>query len=154
MSQGGDPRAAGQVRERARHRLDILARQLERTGLSDPSVLTEGAPPGRAQLRSRAEAAAAGAGLRDVLADARARFRDWVEGAYNRSRSDLKAIGWNYAGRMGPVEDRVDAYLAVDDAVLATVAHELIPEDVRQALLEPYLRMMAIHPKRSARPEA
>jgi hypothetical protein len=142
------------VRERARHRLDILARQLERTGLSDPSVLTEGTPPGRAALRSRVETAVAGAGLSEVLADARTRFRDWVEGAYNRSRADLKAIGWNYAGRMGPVEDRVDVYLAVDDAVLATVAHEVVSEDDRQALLEPYLRMMAIHPRRSTRTEA
>lgn len=154
MSEGGDRRSAGDVRERARHRLDILARQLERTGLSDPSVLTEGAPPGRAALRSRAEAAVAGAGLGDVLADARALFRDWAEGAYNRSRADLKAIGWNYAGRMGPVGDRLDVYLAVDDAVLATVAHEVVSEDDRQALLEPYLRMMAIHPERSARDEA
>ena len=84
MSERGDRRAAGGVRERARHRLDILARQLERTGLSDPSVLTEGAPPRRAALRSRAEAAVAGAGLGDVLAEARALFRDWAEGAYNR----------------------------------------------------------------------
>ena len=134
MSQGSDRRATSDVRERARHRLDILARQLERTGLSDPSVLTEGAPPGRAELRSRVETAAAGAGLGDVLADARARFQGWVEGAYNRSRSDLKTIGWNYAGRMGPVGDRVDVYLALDDAVLATVAREVVSEDDRQAL--------------------
>ena len=43
---------------------------------------------------------------------------------------------------LGPVEDRVNVFRAVDDAVLATVAHEVIAEDDRIALLEPYDRLI------------
>ena len=80
--------------------------------------------------------------MADLLAEARERFRDWVQGAYNRMRSDLKVVSYAWGTTMGPVEDRVNVFRAVDDAVLATVAHELIPEEERLALLEPYGRLV------------
>ena len=138
-------------RARAERRLAILARQLERVGL-DGGVITAADPPGRAMLRSRTEAAIGAAGLADLLADAQARFRDWVQGAFNRSRSDLKVIQYAWGATLGPVEDRLNIFRAVDDAVLATVAHELIPEDDRVALVEPYRRLVA--DRSAARPRS
>ncbi|MEA2536536.1 MAG: hypothetical protein QOF11_770 [Chloroflexota bacterium] len=128
-------------RVRAEQRLAILARQLERVGL-DGGVITDADPPGRDLLRRQTEDAIEAAGLAELLADGRARFRDWVQGAYNRMRSDLKVFQYAWGTTMGPVEDRVNVFLAVDDAVLATVAHELIREDDRAALLEPYDRLI------------
>lgn len=134
MSDSGPP-------ARAEQRLAILARQLERVGL-DGAVITAADPSGRAMLRREAETAVRAAGLADLLADAQGRFRDWVQGAYNRTRSDLKVLQYAWGSTMGPVEDRLDVFRAVDDAVLATVAHEIIPEDERVALLEPYDRLI------------
>lgn len=128
-------------RVRAEQRLAILARQLERVGL-DGGVITDADPPGRDRLRRQTEDAIDAAGLAELLADGRTRFRDWVQGAYNRMRSDLKVLQYAWGTTMGPVEDRVNVFLAVDDAVLATVAHELIGEDDRAALLEPYDRLI------------
>ena len=138
-------------RERAEQRLEILARQLERVGLADAQVITEPDPPGRGQLRRRAEMALKSAGLADLLDDALRRFRDWVQGAYNRQRSDLEVIQVSWGSTIGPAEDRVSVFRAVDDAVLATIAHELIAEDDRLALLEPYGRLMTIRRERHAR---
>lgn len=136
MVTADDPRA------RAEQRLAILARQLERLGL-DGAVITDADPPGRALLRRRTGDAVAAAGLADLLADGRARFRDWVLGTFNRTRSDLEVVQYARGSTMGPVEDRLNVFRAIDDAVLATVAHELIPEDDRRALLEPYGRVVA-----------
>jgi hypothetical protein len=132
------------VRERAVQRLDILARQLERVGLSGASVLTEADPVGRDDLRRSAERPVLQAGLDDLLVDARRRFRDWVEGSFNRTRSDLEVIQFARGATLGPVADRVDVFMAVDDAVLGTIARELIPDEVRRDLLEPFERMMAL----------
>ncbi len=131
-----------ELRERAQQRLDILTRQLDRIGLADLQVVTDHDEPGREALGRRATEAAIAAGLGDPLSDARSRSREWVQSAYNRLRSDLY---WAQVGGLaqGPVRDRIDVFLAVDDAVLATVAHELIAEEDREALLEPYARMMA-----------
>ena len=93
-------------------------------------------------LRNEAEAAIEAAGLTDLLDAGQARFRDWVQGAYNRMRSDLKVLQYAWGTTMGPVEDRVNVFRAVDDAVLATVANEVLPEDDRVALLEPYDRLI------------
>jgi hypothetical protein len=133
-------------RDRALQRLDLLARQLERVGLADLQVVTDHDAPGRDPIRRQATEAAVKSGLGEVLADARNRFRDWVQGAYNRLRSDPY---WAQVGGLaqGPVDDRIDVFWAVDDAVLATLAHELISEEDRQALLEPYARMMAFGPE-------
>jgi hypothetical protein len=133
-------------RDRALQRLDILARQLERVGLADLQVVTDHDPPGRDAMRQQAAEAVVEAGLGDLLVDGRNRFRDWVQSAYNRLRSDPY---WAQVGGLaqGPVDDRIDVFWAVDDAVLATVAHELVSEEERQALLEPYSRMMAFGPE-------
>ena len=128
--------------ERTVHRLDILSRQLEHVGLAGVVVLTEADPDGRAALRRSAERAAARAGLDGVLNDARRRFRAWVEGAFSRSRSDLEVIQFTRGAMLGTVTDRIDVYMAVDDAVLGTVARESISEADRRALLEPFERMM------------
>lgn len=128
-------------RARAEQRLAILARQLERVGLQG-GVITAADPPGRATLRSQAEAAIGAAGLTDLLAAGQTRFRDWVQGAYNRTRSDLKVVQYAWGTTLGPVEDRLNVFRAVDDAVLATVAHEVIAEDDCIALLEPYDRLI------------
>ncbi len=144
MSEAGDRRAAGGVRDRARHRLEILARQLEQVGLGGPHVLTAHEAPSRAHLRREAETAATRSGLDDLLADARPRFRDWVQTAFSQTRSDLRVVQYVLGASMGPVEDRVDVFAAVDDAVLATVAQGLIPEADRVALLEPFARLMTL----------
>jgi hypothetical protein len=142
----GDPRA------RAEQRLEIMARQLEHVGLVDlRRVVTEGGPPGRASLRRETEAAVTRADLGDLLADARTRFRDWLEQAYNRGGYDPTPIALNWGRTLGSVEDRVDVFRTVDDAVLATVAHELVPDEDRQALFEPYARMLALRPERRPR---
>jgi hypothetical protein len=129
-----------------------MAGQLERVGLVDlRRVVTEGGPPGRRNLRNETEAAVRRAELADLLLDARARFQDWLERAYNRGGYDPTPIGLNWGRTLGSTEDRFDVFRTVDDAVLATVAHELISEDDRQALYEPYARMLALRPARRAR---
>ena len=130
------------VLERAAHRLDVLARQLERVGLSGVVVLTASAPEGRDALRRSAERAIVRAGLDGVLDDARGRFRAWVAAAFNRSRSDLEAIQFTQGAMLGSVGDRIEVFMAVDDAVLGTVARELIGDEDRRELLEPFERMM------------
>lgn len=133
----------GGVRGRAEHRLRILARQLEHVGLSGAVVVTEADPPGRDFVRRSAERAVARAGLDDVLTEARERFRAWVDRALNETRSDMKVIQYALGPSLGPVADRINVYMAVDDAVLGTAARELVPEEVRRDLLEPFERMMS-----------
>ncbi len=133
-----------QLRQRAEHRLDILARQLERVGLGGPFLVSPHDAPGRATLRRAATRAAEAAGLGDLLEEARRRFADWVQAAFSRTRSDLKAIQWVAGTALGPTADRVDVLAAVDDAVLGTVAQGLIPETDRAELLEPYARLMRV----------
>ena len=82
------------------------------------------------------------AGLAAVLADGRAAFREWVEQALNQTRSDMKVIQYALGPALGPVQDRVDLLMAVDDAVLGTVGHEVLAEETRRDLLEPFERMM------------
>lgn len=129
-----------------------MARQLERVGLVDlRRVVTEGSPPGRRTLRDETERAIDRAGLADLLLDARSRFQEWLERTYNRGGYDPTPIALNWGRTLGSVADRVDVFRTVDDAVLATVAHELISEDDRRALFEPYVRMLALRPERRAR---
>jgi hypothetical protein len=132
-----------EVRDRAVHRLDILARQFDRVGLADLAVVTENRSPEREALRRRAVGAATAEGLGELLADARRRFRDWLQAAYNRIRSDLEVIQVARGSALGSVADRIDVFLAVDDAVIATVVHDLIAEDDRRALMETLERMLA-----------
>ena len=131
-------------RRQVEHRLDILARQLERVGLGGPFLVSPRDAPGRAALRRTASRAVDAAGLSDQLEAARRRFGDWVQAALSRTRSDLKAIQWVTGTALGPTEDRVDVLAAVDDAVLATVATGLIAEADRAELLEPYGRLMGL----------
>ena len=133
---------AGGIRERAEQRLAILARQLERVGVAGLIVVTDAHPPGRDTLRRSAELAIARAGLAAVLADGRAGFRAWVEQALNQTRSDMKVIQYALGPALGPVQDRVDLLMAVDDAVLGSVGHEVLMEETRRDLLEPFERMM------------
>jgi hypothetical protein len=135
-----------ELRERAVHRLDILARQLDRVGLADLAVVTENRSPEREALRRRAVGATTAAGLGPLLADARPRFRDWLQAAFNRIRSDLEVIQVARGSSLGSVADRIDVFLAVDDAVIATVAHDLIPDDDRQTLMDPLAAMLAARP--------
>jgi hypothetical protein len=146
------PQDASSQRSRAEQRLELMARQLERVGLVDlRRVVTEGGPPGRSALRREAEMAVGRADLEDLLIDARTRFQDWLERAYNRGGYDPTPIALNWGRSLGSAADRVDVFRSVDDAVLATVAHELIAEDDRHALFEPYARMLALRPERRAR---
>lgn len=137
---------------RAARRLGILGRQLERVGLADlRRVVTVGEAPGRARLRARAEKAAVEAGLGDLLGDARSRARDWVDLAYARGGYDPTSVGLNWGRTFGTAAERVAVFRSVDDAVLATVARELVPVEDHQALMEPYTRMLALRPERPAR---
>ena len=133
---------AGGIRERAEQRLSILARQLERAGVAGLIVVTDAHPAGRDNLRRSAELAIARAGLAGVLVEGRAAFREWVEQALNRTRSDMKVIQYALGPALGPVQDRIDLLMAVDDAVLGTVGHEVLIEEARRELLEPFERMM------------
>lgn len=139
------------VLERTLRRLDILSRQLQHVGLAGVVVLTDADPEGREVLRRSAERAVIRAGLDGLLEDARRRFRSWVEGAFSRSRSDLEVIQFTRGAMLGTVVDRIDVYMAVDDAVLGTVAREAISEEDRRALLEPFERMMGSITRRPAR---
>ena len=134
------------ARDRAIHRLDILSRQLERVGAGDlRRVVTDPRTPERGLLRIAAQDAVESAGLGDLLDEARSRFRTWTErvlraGGY----APIATAMW---GRVGSsVEDQVAIARTVDDAVVATVAHELIPDLDRRALMEPFDRMLELRP--------
>ena len=140
------------VRERAIHRLDILGRQLGRVEAGDLyRIVTDGRSIDRDVLRRRAEAAAADAGLADLLKDARQRFVEWADEAFRRAGYDPSWIALNWGRSLGTAEDRAAAFRTIDDAVVATVAHELIPEPDRRELREPFDRMLALRPERRAR---
>ena len=115
-----------------------------------PSWSARTTRPVATTLRRTAARAAEAAGLGDLLEDARRRFADWVQAAFSRTRSDLKAIQWVAGTSLGPTADRVDVLAAVDDAVLGTVARGLIAETDRVELLEPYARLVSV----SSRPTA
>ncbi len=130
----GDERAA--LMARTLHRLDILARQFDRLLPADLRRLAlEADTPERARLRRRVEKATIGAGLGGILDDARARFGQRMLELYNIGGYDPTAVGLNWGRSNGRATDRVEAFLAVEDAVLATVAHELVPADDRRSLI-------------------
>lgn len=136
MATTADQRAA--LRARTLHRLDILARQFEQLAGPDlRRIALTADTPERGRLRARAENAAIGAGLGGILADARSRFRERLIVIGNASGFDPTPVGLNWGRTNGPATDRVEISVAVDDAVLATVAHDLIDQDERRALSEP-----------------
>jgi hypothetical protein len=140
-----DDRSA--LRARTLHRLDILSRQFDRMLPADLRRIALSADtPERARLRSRAQSRAIGAGLGGILDDARARFRDRIVEIYNLGGYDPTAIGLNWGRSNGTATDRVETFLAVEDAVLATVAQELIPADDRWILSEPYDVLVSMKP--------
>jgi hypothetical protein len=139
------------VRERAEHRLDILARQLDRVGIADlRRIVTVDETREHRRRRESAGRAIRAAGLGDLLDDARPRFETWAERVFSFGGYDPTWIALNWGRSLGPVGDRVATFLTIDDAVLATVAYELIPDIDRQALIEPFDRMMALRPDRRA----
>ena len=140
-----DERAA--LRARTLHRLDILARQFDRLLPADLRRLAlDVDTPERARLRGRVENEAIGAGLGGILGDARTRFGERMLELYNIGGYDPTAVGLNWGRSNGPATDRVEAFLAVEDAVLATVAHELVPAEDRRSLSEPYELLVSMKP--------
>jgi hypothetical protein len=135
------------VLERAIHRLDILARQLERVQLADlQRIVTDAPTPERSLLRLSAEDAVRAAGLGDLLDSARARFEVWAERSFRGGGPAGTGPFWGSS--RGSIEERIAIFRTVDEAVLATVAHGLIAEPDRQALREPFDRMMELRPER------
>jgi hypothetical protein len=128
-----------ELRDRAVHRLDILARQLDRVTPDDLRRIGYRLDPSAGtDLRTRTEAAVVAAGLGAILEDARPRFRDAVLGLFNQTGPSPSWVGTWWGSSAGSVDDRVGVARAVDDAVLATVAHDLISGDDRRALSERY----------------
>jgi hypothetical protein len=128
-----------ELRDRAVHRLDILARQLDRLTPDDLRRIGFRLDPSAGKdLRTRTEDAIVAAGLGAILEDARQRFRDAVLGLFNQTGPSPSWVGTWWGSSAGSVDDRVGVVRAVDDAVLATIAHDLISEDDRRALSERY----------------
>lgn len=142
--------AADDHRREALERLERFAVHLERVSAEDlrQVVLPDPGSDQRRAIRARADEIARGAGLDDLVDDARARVRDYVMRVYATSNYRPTWIGLNWGGSMGPVTDRLGSIAAVQDAATASVIEPLAPPELVADLVGPFERIAAGAPTR------
>jgi hypothetical protein len=136
-------------RREALERLERFAARLERVSAED---LRQVALPVDADQRritlARGNEIARGAGLDDLVEDARGRVRDYVMRVYAASNYRPTWIGLNWGGSMGPVTDRLGSIAAVQDAATASVIEPFAPPELVADLVAPFERIAAGAPTR------
>jgi hypothetical protein len=121
-------------------RLTAFLERIARLSVDDLVVLAlpEPDPDERAALLARAEAAAQGAGRLDAFRTAPRRARDAVFRAFAARAYDPTWFGLNWGRSLGRAEDRARLIAAVEDAAVAAVVADLLPDDELAALREPF----------------
>lgn len=136
------------IRQAAIERLEAFAADLERLGIEDfrQMALAIGAADQREAPRREAERIAAAAGIEDVLDRAQTNVRDYVLRAYGAGTYRPTWIELNWGISLGPVDDRVAAAKAVQDAATAVVVEEIAPPEVAEPLRAPFDLIAGVHP--------
>jgi hypothetical protein len=113
---------------------------LSRFTVDDLAVLAlpEPDPDERTELLARAITAAEEAGRLDEVRDAPGRARDVIVHAFSVRAYDPTWFGLNWGRSLGRADDRARLLAAVEDAAIAAVVADLLPEDDIAALREPF----------------
>jgi hypothetical protein len=120
--------------------LGAFLAELGRLSVDDLAMvaLPEPDPDERAALLQRAVDAAHAADRREELAAAPARAREQLFRAWSRRGYEPTWFGLNWGRSLGRADDRARLIAAVEDAAVAAVVTDLLPEEDVAALREPY----------------
>lgn len=138
------------TREAALERLAAFGARLERISLDDfrQMALSPSAARDRAAARTAAEQVAAASGMAELVDDVRARVRAHMDRVYTGGVYHPTWVTLNWGLSTGPVQDRVAATAAVEDAALATVVDGQAPDEIVATLREPFELIAEAHPPR------
>ena len=120
-------------------RIDAFLARLERLSIDDLQVLAlPPADPGeRSALLERVDASARAAGRLDELDEAADRANAAIIGALSQRGYEPTWFGLNWGRALARSEDRAALVEAVEDAAVAAVVADLVPDDAA-ALAEPF----------------
>jgi hypothetical protein len=120
-------------------RIDAFLRRLEHLSVDDLSViaLAPADPDERDRLLRRIDAAATAAGRMDDVDEAADAARDVLVRAFAVRGLDPTWFGLNWGRSLSRPEDRALLIQAAEDAAMAAVVEDLVPEDAA-ALGEPF----------------
>jgi hypothetical protein len=120
--------------------LQAFLAELGRLNIDDLLMiaLPEPDPEERAGLLQRAVDAAHAADRREALAVAPIKARDQLFRAWSRRGIDPTWFGLNWGRSLGRSEDRARLVAAVEDAAVAAIVADLVPEEDVVALREPF----------------
>lgn len=102
--------------------------------------------PDVVEARRAALHAADGAGLADLVDDARERAAERVTRSYAGAMLQPTMFGLNWARSSGRIEDRVAVQSAVEDAAIAAVVDGLVSDRVTDVLRERLGLITSLHP--------
>jgi hypothetical protein len=127
-------------------RVGAFLKALERLAVDDLGVLAlpESDPDERVDLLARAITAAEQAGRLDEVRAAPGRAREAVVQAFAFRAYDPTWFGLNWGRSLGRADDRARLLAAVEDAAVAAVVADLLPEDDVAALREPFERIASM----------
>jgi hypothetical protein len=119
---------------------------LSRFTVDDLAVLAlpEPDPDERTALLARAITAAEEAGRLDEVRAAPGRAREVIVQAFSFRAYDPTWFGLNWGRSLGRADDRARLLAAVEDAAIAAVVADLLPEDDVAALREPFERIASM----------
>jgi hypothetical protein len=119
---------------------------LSRLSVDDLAVLAlpEPDPDERTALLALAITAAEGAGRLDEVRAAPGRAREIIVQAFSFRAYDPTWFGLNWGRSLGRADDRARLLAAVEDAAIAAVMADLLPEDDVAALREPFERIASM----------
>jgi hypothetical protein len=120
--------------------LEAFLAELGRLNIDDLLMiaLPEPDPEERAGLLQRAVDAAHAADRREALAVAPIKARDQLFRAWSRRGIDPTWFGLNWGRSLGRADDRARLIAAVEDAAVAAVVADVLPEEDVAALREPF----------------
>jgi hypothetical protein len=127
-------------------RIAAFLETLSRLAVDDLAVLAlpEPDPNERTALRGRAEAAAERAGRLQEVRVAPDRAREALIQAFSFRAYEPTWFGLNWGRSLGRADDRARLLAAVEDAAVAAVVADLLPEDDVVALREPFERVASM----------
>jgi hypothetical protein len=127
-------------------RTAVFLATLSRFNVDDLAVLAlpEPDPGQRTALLARAITAAEEAGRLDEVRAAPGRAREIIVQAFSFRAYDPTWFGLNWGRSLGRADDRARLLAAVEDAAIAAVVADLLPEDDVAGLREPFERIASM----------
>jgi len=125
--------------QKVTNRIDVFIERLSHLRVDDLAMVALPAPEPeeRADLLARAKAAALAADRVDEVQEASVRAREAVIKAFAFRGYEPTWFGLNWGRSLGRAEDRARLIAAVEDAAVAEVIADLLPDDAA-ALREPF----------------